>query len=71
MVKDNEKGLLEVKCSSLKIGLTPMKACKDKKFCCKVVDGLVRLKKTHLLLPGARADGGNWTPVVRFCFSDR
>lgn len=27
--------------------LTPIKDFKDKKFCCKVVDGLVRLKKTH------------------------
>ncbi|KAM7281352.1 uncharacterized protein ISCGN_006295 [Ixodes scapularis] len=45
--KDNEEGLLEVKCPASKIGLTPMEACKDKKFCCEVVDGLVRLKKTH------------------------
>ncbi|KAM7289419.1 uncharacterized protein ISCGN_029548 [Ixodes scapularis] len=45
--KDNEEGLLEVKCPASKIGLTPMEACKDKKFCCEVVDGVVRLKKTH------------------------
>ncbi|KAM7290152.1 uncharacterized protein ISCGN_026818 [Ixodes scapularis] len=43
VMKDNE----EVKCPASKIGLTPMEACKDKKFCCEVVDGLVRLKKTH------------------------
>ncbi|KAM7306168.1 uncharacterized protein ISCGN_009908 [Ixodes scapularis] len=47
VMKDNEEGLLEVKCPASKIGLTPMEACKDKKFCCEVVDGLVRLKKTH------------------------
>ncbi|EEC16840.1 conserved hypothetical protein [Ixodes scapularis] len=46
VMKNKKEGLLEVKCPSSKIGLTPMEACKDKKFCCKVLDGLVRLKKT-------------------------
>ncbi|KAG0432115.1 hypothetical protein HPB47_021137 [Ixodes persulcatus] len=55
VMKDNE-GLLEVKCPSSKIGLTPMEACKDKKFCCEVVDGLtITFDKKfvdEVLLPG-------------------
>ncbi|KAM7310080.1 uncharacterized protein ISCGN_007040 [Ixodes scapularis] len=47
VMKDNEECVLEVKCPASKIGLTPMEGCKDKTFCCEVVDGLVQLKKTH------------------------
>ncbi|CAN7981275.1 unnamed protein product [Ixodes pacificus] len=42
-----EEGLLEVKCPPSKIGQTPAEACQDRKFCCELVDGDVRLKKTH------------------------
>ncbi|KAG0435793.1 hypothetical protein HPB47_018319 [Ixodes persulcatus] len=42
-----EEGLLEVKCPPSKIGQTPEKACQDRKFCCELVNGDVRLKKTH------------------------
>ncbi|CAN7949956.1 unnamed protein product [Ixodes hexagonus] len=47
VVKDNEEGLLEVKCPRSKIGMTPVEACQDRKFCCKDVAGSVHLKKTH------------------------
>ncbi|XP_040066913.1 uncharacterized protein LOC115328755 [Ixodes scapularis] len=48
VIKDGEEGLLEVKCPSSKVGLTPLEACKqDKKFCCEEVGGEIRLKKRH------------------------
>lgn len=48
IVRDlTEEGNLEVKCPYSKCGLTPEEACKDKNFCCQLVDNEVRLKKCH------------------------
>ncbi|KAG0432518.1 hypothetical protein HPB47_020769 [Ixodes persulcatus] len=48
VTKDGEEGILEVKCPSPKVGLTPLEACKqDKTFCCEEVGGEIRLKKRH------------------------
>ncbi|KAG0426985.1 hypothetical protein HPB47_025929 [Ixodes persulcatus] len=48
VTKDGEEGLLEVKCPSSKVGLTPLEACKqDKKLCCNEVGGETHLKKRH------------------------
>ncbi|KAH7979327.1 hypothetical protein HPB49_009068 [Dermacentor silvarum] len=48
IVKDgSDVGLLEVKCPASKAGQAVLDACMDKTFCAEVVDGEVRLKRTH------------------------
>lgn len=48
IVKDgSDVGLLEVKCPASKAGQAVLDACMDKTFWAEVVDGEVRLKRTH------------------------
>ncbi|XP_064463680.1 uncharacterized protein LOC135374682 [Ornithodoros turicata] len=48
LVKEGDMdGLLEVKCPLSKRGITAEEASNDKRFCCSIVDGEVRLKPSH------------------------
>lgn len=44
---DGGEGLLEVKCLPSKKGMTVEDACKDRKFCCALKDGVASLKTNH------------------------
>ncbi|XP_064462314.1 uncharacterized protein LOC135372775 [Ornithodoros turicata] len=48
IVRDgSETGLLQVKCPFSKVGVTPLEACKDKNFCCRLINGEVQLRRDH------------------------
>lgn len=65
-----EEGLLEVKCPSSKIKMTPEEACGDKEFCSMLVDNVVTLKRDHSYYYQVQGQlgvtGYSWSDFVSF-----
>ncbi|XP_075539903.1 uncharacterized protein LOC142574772 [Dermacentor variabilis] len=65
---DGEEGILEVKCPFSKQGQCIKEACKDKKLCCRLEDGMAVLKTDHeyyIQIQGQLAiTGHNWCDFV-------
>ena len=47
LTSQQSNGVIEVKCPYTKRDCTPEEACSDDKFCCQIVNSIVRLKHDH------------------------